>query len=98
MIAALEAFGAPLHGVTVEELSQPDLVVQLGVAPVRIGIITSITGVESDEAYPARLETRFAGEPVGVLSREHLILNKSAAARPQDLEDLKLLLGEGDDR
>ena len=98
VIAALKAFGAPLHGVTVEELSKPDLVVQLGVAPVRIDVITSITGVEFDEAYPARLETHFAGEPVGVLSRQHLIQNKSATARPQDLADVKLLLGEADDR
>ena len=88
---ALDAFGAPLHGMTIEDFSGRDFVLQLGVAPVRIDILTSITGVEFDEAWPARLHTTFDGEPVGVLSREHLIQNKSASGRPQDIADVDFL-------
>ena len=91
IIAALNAFGAPLHGSALTDLSGPNFVLQLGVAPIRIDIITSITGVEFDEAWPDRLEAKFGGEPVGVLSRKHLIKNKSATGRPQDLVDVQLL-------
>lgn len=91
VVDALRAFGAPLHGTTLDDLSGPDFVLQLGIAPIRIDIITSITGVGFDEAWPARLQTTFAGEPVGVLSRGHLIQNKTAAGRPQDLADVQRL-------
>lgn len=91
VIKALEAFGAALHGTTVNDLSDPDFILQLGVQPVRIDIITSITGVEFDEAWAGRFEATFAGEPVGVLSREHLIQNKSATGRPQDIADVHVL-------
>jgi hypothetical protein len=98
VMEGLHAFGAPLHGTTIEDLSGPDFVLQLGVAPVRIDILTSITGVNFDEAWASRLKTRFAGEPVGVLSREHLIQNKSATGRTQDAADVEALtkLDEGE--
>jgi hypothetical protein len=91
IIDALAAFGAPTHGTTIDDLSGPDFVLQIGVPPVRIDIITSITAVEFDEAWPARLQTIFDGEPVGVLSRQHLIQNKSATGRPQDVADVHFL-------
>lgn len=90
-MAALAAFGAPLHGTTLDDFVSPDFVLQIGVAPVRIDLLTSITAVEFDEAWPARLQTIFDGEPVGVLSRQHLIQNKSATGRPQDLADVHFL-------
>jgi len=89
--AALLAFGAALHGASLEELSEPDFMLQLGVAPVRVDILTSITAVRFEEAWASRLQTIFDGEPVGVLSREHLIANKTATARPQDLADVDTL-------
>jgi len=60
-------------------------------------VITAIDGVEFEEAWPERLEARFADQSVGVLSRRHLIQNKRAAGRDQDLVDLmRLELGERD--
>lgn len=91
VVDALTAFGAALHGTTVADLSGPDFVLQLGVDPIRIDVITSIDGVTFEEAWPARLQTTFTGEPVGVLSRQHLIQNKLAAGRPQDLADVEYL-------
>jgi hypothetical protein len=88
---ALTAFGAPLHGTTLQDLSGPDFVLQIGVAPVRIDIITTITGVKFDDAWPDRLITTFDGESVGVLSRKHLIQNKTASGRPQDIADVHWL-------
>jgi hypothetical protein len=91
--AALAAFGAPLHDLTIEDLSRPGLIFQIGVEPVRIDVITAIDGVEFEEAWPARVEARLADQVVGVLSRQHLIVNKRTAGRGQDLVDVEWLEG-----
>src|ERR1043166_5343529 len=84
-IQALEAFGAPLHDLTEKDLSTPGIVFQIGVEPIRIDVLTAIDGVEFDEAWPDRLMSKFADQPISVLSKEHLIKNKLAAgdARPR---------------
>jgi len=89
--AALADFGAPLDDLTVGDLATPGIVFQIGVAPVRIDIVTRIDGVSFAEAFEARLATRFGGEPAAVISREHLIANKRAAGRLQDLADVESL-------
>lgn len=76
VMEALEGFGAPLHGMTVDDFSGRDFVLQLGVAPVGVDIITSITGVEFDEAWAARLHAVFDGEFVGGLARHQGQANK----------------------
>jgi len=88
---ALREFGAPLHDLTLADLSQPGVVFQIGIAPLRIDILTSIDGVTFDEAWPARVQTTVFGQPVAVLSVEHLIRNKRAVGRSQDLADLEWL-------
>lgn len=91
VIRALRSFGAPLQDLETRDLTEPGTIFQIGVAPVRIDIVTSISGVRFDEAWPRRLCTRFADQPVGVLSREDLIRNKRAAGRTQDLADAEWL-------
>jgi hypothetical protein len=91
LLTALAAFGAPLHDLTVEDLSRPGLIFQIGVPPLRIDVVTAIDGVDFDEAWPDRIEARFADQVVGVLSRHHLIANKRATGREQDLVDVKWL-------
>jgi len=89
VIAALVAFGAPLHDLTVDDLSTPGLIFQIGVEPVRIDILTVIDGVDFDAAWRDRMISSFADQPVAVISEMHLIENKLAAARPQDLADVE---------
>jgi hypothetical protein len=72
-------------------------VFQLGVAPVRIDILTYIDGVAFEEAWQARVSASFGPVASQVLSREHLIRNKRACGRLQDLADLEWLEGRGDD-
>ena len=88
---ALERFGAPRSKLTIEDLKTPDLVLQIGVAPRRIDILTSIDGVEFDDAWPARRETEVEGLRFPVIGREHLLANKRALGRPQDLADVAWL-------
>jgi hypothetical protein len=94
VIQALRSFGAPLQDLTEKDLTTPGVVFQIGVAPLRIDVLTAIDGVEFAEAWPSRLITKFADQPIAVLSREHLIKNKRAAGRTQDLADVERLLGK----
>jgi hypothetical protein len=94
---ALTAFGAPLQDLTIDDLASPDLVFQIGVAPVRVDIITSIDGVEFDEAWSEKLQSEYADQIVHVLSRRHLIQNKKASGRLQDLADVEALEEAGPD-
>lgn len=91
VIKALIAFGAPLQDLSENDLTRPGTVFQIGVAPIRIDVLTSIDGVEFAEAWPTRFQTRFADQPVGVLSETHLIRNKRAVGRAQDLADVEWL-------
>lgn len=94
VIAALRAFGTPLHDLTEKDLATPGLVFQIGVAPIRIDVLTAIDGVEFAEAWAARYSTQFADQPVHVLSIADLIKNKRAAGRTQDLADVERLEGK----
>ena len=94
---ALAAFGAPLSDLTEADLATPGTVFQIGVAPIRIDILTHIDGVEFEEAWAARVAASFGPVATFVLSREHLIRNKRASGRLQDLADIERLERGGDD-
>ena len=91
VLAALSDFGAPLAGLTIDDLINPGTVFQIGLPPLRIDVITHIDGVDFPAAWRDRLQTRFGGAPACVISRHHLIENKKAAARLQDLADVERL-------
>ena len=88
---ALERFGAPMQQVTIADLQRSGLVFQIGVAPQRIDILTSIDGVDFPSAFDARLVVELDGVRIPVISRSHLIQNKRASGRTQDLADLEAL-------
>ncbi len=93
---ALEAFGAPTHDLTVDDLSDPDLVFQVGIEPRRIDILSSITGVSFDQAWKERKLVEIDGLELPILGRAQLIENKRALGRTQDLADIERLeVGDG---
>lgn len=98
VVTALTRFGAPLHGVTADDLARPGLILQLGVAPRRIDVITDIDGVDFDAAARELVVVEIAGLRVPVIGRAALVANKRAAGRPQDLVDARALaaLARGD--
>lgn len=87
----LERFGAPMQQLTIADLQRSGLVFQIGVAPQRIDILTSIDGVDFPSAFDPRLEVDLDGVRIPVISRSHLIQNKRASGRTQDLADLEAL-------
>jgi hypothetical protein len=94
ILGALDDFGFKALGLTVDDFKSPDKIVQLGVPPVRIDIVTSLTGVSWEEASAGRNEGKYGDIPVYYLGREQFITNKRALGRRRDLADLEAL-GEG---
>ncbi|MDP3775132.1 MAG: hypothetical protein Q8Q85_12795 [Gemmatimonadales bacterium] len=91
---ALTAFGAPLDALRLEQTDFADraTVVQLGVPPVRVDVLTDISGVpDFAAAWAARSEHDVHGRSVPFIGREALIANKRASGRPKDLADLDAL-------
>ncbi len=90
VVAALKKFGAPLdhHGITADTFTEKQLVYQIGIAPVRIDILTEITGVDFPDAWRNKVASTFFGVPVHFISRGDLIANKQALGRSGDLKDL----------
>jgi hypothetical protein len=97
--SALLRFGAPVAamGVAQDDLTRPDQVVQIGLAPRRIDILTSISGVGFDEAWSGRTTHEIGGLPVPFLGRADLVRNKRASGRTKDRADLEAL-GEPGER
>jgi hypothetical protein len=91
VMKALTVFGATLGDLSADDLSNAGTIFQIGVPPLRIDLITSIDGVDFNEAWPDRVQTTFGGAPVYIISRHHLIVNKKSAARLQDLADVERL-------
>ena len=91
IVEALGRFGFEEAGLTPGDFQQPDKVVQLGVPPVRVDILTSLTGVSSDEVFSGRVEGTYGDVPVHFIGRDHLVANKRALGRKRDLADIEAL-------
>ncbi len=87
VLRALRLFGAPLLDLTRDDLLRPDTVFQIGVAPTRIDLLTGVSGLTFDEAWPSRISVTLEGLPVPVIGFDELLRNKEASGRPQDLAD-----------
>ncbi len=91
ILAALGAFGFASVGLSPGDFDHPDQVVQLGVPPVRIDLITSLTGLSWDEAFAGRTAGSYGDVPVYYIGREQFIANKRTTGRKKDLADLEVL-------
>ena len=89
--AALRAFGFDALASEAARFAEPDRMATLGRPPMRIDLMTSITGVSFRAAWKDRHRARFGSHGVAFLSRKQLVRNKRAAARAKDLADLALL-------
>lgn len=88
---ALLRFGAPLHGIKADDFLDEDLIYQIGIAPNRIDILTSVKGVTFDEALSDSRQIDYDGVPIRIMGRDTLIRAKKAANRPQDRLDVEKL-------
>jgi acetolactate synthase regulatory subunit len=90
----LREFGFDALGLKATDFIDSHRVIQLGVPPNRIDLLTSITGVAFDEAWASREKADLGGVRVNIIDRQSLIKNKRATGRSQDLADLRSLGAE----
>jgi hypothetical protein len=94
ILAALEAFGFGGLGITANDLECAGKVVQLGVAPNRIDLVTAITGVDFDTAWGSRESALLDDIQVNIIGRDALLANKRATDRAKDRADVAVLEGD----
>ena len=91
----LHKFGFESTGLKAQDFQVPNQVIQLGVSPNRIDLLTSIDAVAFDEGWATRVSANLDGLPVFLLDKELLIRNKLAAGRLQDRADVEKLRKSG---
>jgi hypothetical protein len=89
VMTALREFGFGSVGLTKTDFTIPANVVQLGVPPVRVDIVTSLTGVSWEEAYAGRSPGVYGDVHVYFIGRNEFVRNKRAVGRTRDLADLE---------
>lgn len=93
---ALEKFGAHLRDLKVADFQRADQVIQIGISPSRVDILTSIDAVEFGDAWSRRVTLTVSQIEFPVISKEDLIANKTATGRPQDKADVARLTSSMD--
>ncbi len=88
IMRALMNFGAPVSHLSEDDFTAPDVIVQLGVEPCRIDLLTGIDGVGFDEAWQSKVSITIDNLEVDILSKEDLLKNKLATGRAKDQGDI----------
>ena len=88
---ALKAYGAPLAGVAPKDFQDPGMMLQIGVAPVRVDILVGLSSVSVQAAWKHRMRSRYGKAVINMIGKAELIQAKKAAGRPQDRLDLDKL-------
>lgn len=91
LIKVLSEFGFNKENLSSDLFLKKDQIIRMGMPPIRIEILTSISGVGFDDCYQARITDRVDGVQVNFISIEDLKKNKKAAGRHKDLGDLESL-------
>jgi hypothetical protein len=93
LLRALSAFfgGTAPSYVTEESVLDPNIVIQLGVAPVRVDILSHFATITFRQAWKERYDAAFGNVPAHFLGRDHLIAEKQHGNRLQDRADLQSL-------
>lgn len=92
VVAALEAFGfGEATGASAEVFLKPDQVVRMGNPPLRVELLTGVSGVDFAACFARRIVAVLESVPVNFISLDDLKANKAASGRTKDLNDLKHL-------
>jgi len=91
VIRALQAFSAPTSGLSVDDFVKDDTIVQIGVVPCRIDLMTGIEAVRFDEAWENRVAASVDGLTLFVISKADMLKNKLALNRDKDKSDIAWL-------
>jgi hypothetical protein len=96
LLAAIADFGFPTTPVTPLDIVIGKKVIEMGVPPVQIHVMSAIDGVAWDEVWASREMGAFGARAVAFIGRDAFLRNKRAAGRPKDLADIEALRDPGD--
>lgn len=91
LVSALNEFGFQQPDLSRQLFLERDKVIRMGIAPMRIEILTSVSGIEFDESYQESVLDNIDGVPVRIISLKDLKTNKKVSGRHKDLDDLENL-------
>lgn len=91
LVTVLKEFGFGLPELSLDMFQVDDKVIRMGVPPIRIELITTISGIDFEDCYAARIKDVIDGITVNIIDLEHLKINKKASGRHKDLNDLEHL-------
>ena len=91
ILQVLHDFGFKELEVTIEDLTNPDRIIQLGYPPLRIDLLTDIDGVDFSTAWGNKDSSSYGKQKINIINRELFIRNKLASGRKKDKEDLEKL-------
>ncbi len=91
LLSALDAFGFPVPELRPETVVDSRRMIEMGVPPVQIHVMSAISGVDWNEAWSERAEGPLGRHSVPFLGREAFLRNKRAAGRPKDVADIDAL-------
>lgn len=91
IMQALNEFGFGDVGLTLQDFILPEKVIQLGVPPVRVDILTSLSGVSWEKAYGSKESGKYGNVPVHYINKELFLFNKRAIGRKKDEADIEAL-------
>jgi hypothetical protein len=91
LMMAIREFGFSDIELGSGDFLESDQVIQLGVAPLRIDLLTSLKGVPFVEAWGRRTSGQYGDVPAFFISKQDLIDHKRLVGRKQDLADIEML-------
>ena len=91
VVEVLKEFGFNVANLSVDLFLQKNKVIRMGIPPLRLELLTTISGVEFADCFQEKLVTKIDGIEVNLISLKHLKLNKKASRRFKDLNDLENL-------
>jgi hypothetical protein len=91
LCAALRDFGAPPVLIDPVFMQTRDAIIQIGLPPLRIDLLSAVSGVSFDEVWNGSLLVEFGQNALRVMGVRELLANKRASGRPKDLDDVRRL-------
>ena len=91
MIQVINDFGMNTPELTESIFLEPGKMIRMGYPPIRIEIVTEVSGIKFAQCYPRRKKVKIDGVKVKIISRDDLLKNKKASGRHKDLDDLENL-------
>jgi len=91
IVTALKSFGFDLPHLSRDLFLIPDRIIRMGVPPIRIEILTGISGMKFAQCYEFRVRGKIDGIDINIIRLEDLKTNKHASGRAKDLNDLENL-------